>query len=45
MKDNGFKLTKETRWRYPARTIMDVDYTDDIAEYRFWQIHLPKPKP
>ena len=31
MKDNGFKLAKERSRRYPAQTIMDVDYTDDIA--------------
>ena len=31
MKDNGFKLAKErSRW-YPAQTITDVDYADDIA--------------
>ena len=27
MKDNGFKLAKERSRRYPAQTIMDVDYT------------------
>ena len=31
MKDNGFKLTKERSRRYPAHTITDTDYTDDIA--------------
>ena len=31
MKDNGFKLTKERSRRYPAHTIKDVDYADDIA--------------
>ena len=31
MKDNGFKLTKERSRRYPAQTITDTDYTDDIA--------------
>ena len=31
MKDNGFKLTKERSRRYPAQTIMDADYPDDIA--------------
>ena len=31
MKDNGFKLTKERSRGYPAHTITDVDYTDDIA--------------
>ena len=29
MKENGFKLTKERRRRYPAQTI--TDYVDDIA--------------
>ena len=31
MKDNGFKLAKEISRRYPAQTIMDADYADDIA--------------
>ena len=31
MKDNSFKLTKERSKRYPAQTIMDMDYADDIA--------------
>ena len=31
MKENGFKLTKERNRRYPAQTIMDMDYADDIA--------------
>ena len=31
MKDNGFKLTKEKSRRWPARTIMDADYANDIA--------------
>ena len=31
MKDNGFKLTKERSRRYPAHTITDTDYADDIA--------------
>ena len=31
MKENGFKLTKERRWSYPAQTITDVDYANDIA--------------
>ena len=30
MKDNGFKLTKESR-RYLAQTITEADYADDIA--------------
>ena len=31
MKDNGFKLAKESSRRYHAQTIMDADYADDIA--------------
>ena len=31
MKENGFHLAKERRRRYPAETITDVDYADDIA--------------
>ena len=31
MKENGFKLTKERNRRYPAQTITDADYADDIA--------------
>ena len=31
MKENGFKLTKKRSWRYPAQTITDADYTDDIV--------------
>ena len=31
MKNNGLKLTKERSRRYPAHTITDVDYGDDIA--------------
>ena len=31
MRDNGFKLVKERSRRYPAQTITDADYTDDIA--------------
>ena len=30
-KENGFKLVKERSRRYPAQTITDVDYADDIA--------------
>ena len=31
IKENGFELTKKrSRW-YPAKTITDADYTDDIA--------------
>ena len=31
MKESGFRLTKERRRRYPAQTITDGGYTDDIA--------------
>ena len=31
MKENGYKLTKERSRRYPAKTITDVDNTNDIA--------------
>ena len=31
IKDNGFKQTKERRRRYPAHTIMDTDYANDIV--------------
>ena len=31
IKENGFKLTKERTRRYPAKTITDADYADDIA--------------
>ena len=31
IKENGFMLTKERNRRYPAKTITDADYTDDIA--------------
>ena len=31
MKGNGLKLAKERSWRYPAKTITDADYIDDIA--------------
>ena len=31
MKDNGFKPTKERSRRYPALTITDDDYADNIA--------------
>ena len=30
MKDNSFKLTKERSRRYPAQTITDADYADDL---------------
>ena len=31
IKENSFKLTKERSRRYPAKTITDPDYTDDIV--------------
>ena len=31
IKENGFKLTKKRRRRYPAKTITNADYADDIA--------------
>ena len=31
IKENCFKLTKERSRKYPAKTITDVDYTNDIA--------------
>ena len=31
IKENGFKLTKKRSRRYPAKTIADTDYADDIA--------------
>ena len=31
IKENCFKLTKERSRRYPAKTISDADYADDIA--------------
>ena len=31
IKENSFKLTKERSRSYPAQTITDTDYTDDIA--------------
>ena len=31
MKENGFKLAKERSRRYPAQTITDADYTDDMS--------------
>ena len=30
-KENGFNLIKERSRRYPAQTITDADYADDIA--------------
>ena len=31
IRENGFELTKKRSSRYPAKTITDTDYTDDIA--------------
>ena len=31
IRENGFELTKKRSRRYPAKTITDVDYADDIA--------------
>ena len=31
IRENGFMLTKKRSRRYPAKTITDADYTDDIA--------------
>ena len=31
MKENGFKIKKQRNRRYPAQTIMDADYADDIV--------------
>ena len=31
IKENGFKLSKKRSKRYPAKTITDTDYADDIA--------------
>ena len=31
MKENSFMLVKERSRRYPAQTIMDKDYADDIG--------------
>ena len=31
MKDNGCNLAKERSRKYPAQTITDADYADDIA--------------
>ena len=35
IKENGFKLTKERSEMYPAKTITDIDYADDIC-YIAW---------
>ena len=31
IRENGFELTKKRSRRYPAKTITDADYDDDIA--------------
>ena len=31
IRDYGFELTMKRSWRYPAKTITDADYADDIA--------------
>ena len=31
IKENGFELTKKRSRTYPAKTITDADYADDIA--------------
>ena len=31
LRENGFELTKKRSRRYPAKTITDADYADDIA--------------
>ena len=31
IRENGFELTKKRRRKYPAKTITDADYADDIA--------------
>ena len=31
IKENGYKLTKERSRRYPAKTITNTNYADDIA--------------
>ena len=31
IRENGFELTKKRSRRYPAKTITDADYPDDIA--------------
>ena len=42
MKDNGFQPAKEISRRYPAQTITNVGYADDIA---LLANTLPKPNP
>ena len=31
IRENGFELTKRRSKRYPAKTITDADYADDLA--------------
>ena len=31
IRENGIELKQKRSWRYPAKTITDADYTDDIA--------------
>ena len=31
IRENGFELTKKGSKRYPAKTITDADYADDLA--------------
>ena len=31
IRENGFELTKKRSRRYPAKTITDADYANDIA--------------
>ena len=33
IKENGFELTKKRSRRYPAKTITEADYADDIAKH------------
>ena len=40
LKENGFTLEKARSRRYPSQTIMDIDYTDDIA-----LLNLPRSNP
>ena len=34
IRENGFELTKKRSRRYPAKTITDADYADDLALLR-----------
>ena len=43
MKENGSKLAKERSRRYPAQTITDVDYTDDIVFLANTSTHAETP--